>query len=83
MTIEEREAFVTSLFVLLGAKEGESFTNEPIYNLKLIIKILQKYSKYDAEKKGLIIQILGNLKTSAAVTIKSSIINKTPKNVGK
>ena len=76
MSIKEREEFVTSLFDLLGAKEGEAFTNAPIYNLKLIIKIMQKYSKYDDGKKALINEILGNLKTSAAVTIKSAIFKK-------
>ncbi len=81
MNINEREAFVTSLFDLLGAKEGEAFTNAPIYNLKLIIRIMQKYSKYDAEKKAVITSILGNLRTSAAVTIKSSIINKKQRTI--
>lgn len=82
MSISEREEFVTSLFDLLGAKDGEAFTNAPIYNIKLIIKIMKKYSKYDAEKKAVISQIFGNLRSSAAVTIKSAIINKTPKNAG-
>lgn len=76
ISIEDRENFVTSIFDLLGAKDGKTFEKEPFSNMKLIIDLMQKYSKMDDETKELINKIMSNLREHTEARIKSNIKSK-------